>query len=971
MIRFHAAAFAAFFIVQGLAFAQDWKANANPPKLLDEPLARDKMGVTVHRLANGLTLYLSPNDQEPRITTRIAIRAGGAHDPEDSTGMAHYLEHVLFKGTSKLGTKNFEKEQVHLDEIRRLYEEHFEAKTDAERKAIYAKIDEANKKAGEYAIPNELDKAYKQLGISGVNAYTSTEQTVYVTDIPKNRLEAWAKVEGERFLNPVFRLFLPEIETVYEEKNRSLDNANRILFQAVSELTYKDHPYGRTILGSVEHLKNPSLKKMYAFYDKYYRPNNMAVALSGDFDRDEALRVAEKFFGVWEPKPLPPRRNAPTPVLKGVERAEVKYEAEEAAILGWRTVPRGHADEAALEVMSMVLSNSKAGLIDLRLNQAQQVKAAGSYSYLRNEGGSLSMWVLPKDGQTLEQAEGLLYETVDALKNGEFTQDDLDAIVLSFEIGEKAKLESNAARAGSMVDAFIHYEDWGYAVDSIKRLRAVTKDDVMRVAKKYLGDDRAVVYRRKDKPEIVSMKKPEFTKLSIDTSSESEFFKEIMAMPAAPISPKWVKKGRDYKTMRIPSGTFYYVKNPMNDLFQLTFHFERGMKHERRLCAAIGLWDLAGAGDMTAEALQRRLHAKGLDISAGCGYEGASASVTGLDEHFDEGLRLLRLRFEKPVFKKDDLAKMKEIWIGQHKDTKVDPGAIENALKEWVARGKKSRVLAELSDDEIRALDQDELVGLMNGFFDWKRRTSYIGTLPRKKVAKKVVRAGMKKKDFKKTPEYEPKSYSKASKTRIVFTHRDMVQSKVGMYLTDGVLDVKDYPHYNVYRSYMGGGMSSVVFQEVRESRALAYSAWGGYVPGGRKGDENRVFGVLGTQADKTIEATNLLKDLLFEFPPSEKRLGETRMSITERYRTQPVKFRSVPGTVMQWEDMGLKRDPRPRNMREVERYSLEELKSFASRWKDSAMTIYILGNKERVDLDALKKMGSFTIKPVDELFPY
>ena len=971
MNSFLSAALAALIIFPGALRAQDWKANSNPTPLQSEPLARDKMGVTIHRLKNGLTVYLSPNDQEPRITAWIATRAGGAHDPDDSTGMAHYLEHMLFKGSPKLGTKDFAKEKVPLDKIRALYEKLFDAKSKKERKAIYAQIDAENKKAGEYAIPNELDKAYKQLGIRGVNAFTSNEQTVYVTNLPKNRLEAWAKLEGDRFKNPVFRLFLPEIETVYEEKNRSLDNPGRIIGEALNAKLFKGHPYGRTVLGTVDHLKNPSLEKMYAFYSRFYRPNNMAVILAGDFDRKNAIAVLEKNFGVWEPKPLPPRPKREIPGLAKNERVVVKYEAEEQGIIAWRTVPKGHADEPALIVMDMVMDNSESGIVNLRLNQAQKVKRAGSYPRFDNEAGAWHMWFMPKEGQTLEQAEKLVLGTIDAVKNGEFSEADLKAILLDFEIGEKAKLEDNGSRVRTMANAFISYQDWEFATGRLERLRAVTKADVVRVAKKYIAENRLTALRRKGKPKIFSMEKPEFTKLGIDSKSESPFFKEIVSTPAKEIRPKWVKKGRDYKKLKTAAGPLYYVKNPMNDLFSLGFHFERGNKHERKLCAALGLWDLAGAGDMTAEALKRRLYSKGLKISTYCGDTGAGATVSGLDEHLDEGLRLLRLRFEQPVFKKDDLAKMKQIWIGQHKDNKVNPGYIEYALKEWSQQGKDSLVLRQLTDEEIKSLTQDELIALLRSFFDWERRMSYVGTLGKKEIAKKAVRAGKTAADFKKKPKRDPINYTRVWKNRVVFTHRDMVQAKVGMFAPDALYNPKNYLDYRFYSSYMGGGMSAVIFQEVREARALAYTARGGYAAAGHQEDENLIWGGLGCQADKTIEATQLLYDLLHKLPPSEKRFEETRNSIVQGYRTNPIKFRGVAGAVMSWEDAGLKRDPRPKRMKRAKTYTLAQLEGFAAMWKDRPMTLHILGSKDRVDLDALKKMGAFIEKPTDDLFPY
>ncbi len=211
------------------------QAKELAPKTYAKPLDNDPLKVTIHRLENGLTVYLSENHQTPRIAAQIVVRAGGRHDPRNSTGMAHYLEHMLFKGTTSLGTLDWNAEKQHLQKIRDLYEKLFDTKDEVERKKIFGEIDEANKLAAKYGIPNELDKLFKTFGFSGINAYTSTERTVYTVDIPKNRVEAWAAIESERFLNPVFRLFQTELETVYEEKNRAMDNPQRVMYEAYSQ----------------------------------------------------------------------------------------------------------------------------------------------------------------------------------------------------------------------------------------------------------------------------------------------------------------------------------------------------------------------------------------------------------------------------------------------------------------------------------------------------------------------------------------------------------------------------------------------------------------------------------------------------------------------------------------------------------------------------------------------------------------
>ena len=186
-------------------------------KRLNEPGADDPMAVQIFQLDNGLTVYLTENHQTPRFYAEIAVRAGSKNDPAETTGLAHYLEHLLFKGTERMGTLDFAKEKPHLDHITELYEEHFREEDPEKRKAIYAEINKESQQAAQYAIPNEFDRLYRSMGAQGLNAHTWLEETVYKVDLPSNRLEQWATIEAERFVDPVFRLFQPELEIVYEE----------------------------------------------------------------------------------------------------------------------------------------------------------------------------------------------------------------------------------------------------------------------------------------------------------------------------------------------------------------------------------------------------------------------------------------------------------------------------------------------------------------------------------------------------------------------------------------------------------------------------------------------------------------------------------------------------------------------------------------------------------------------------------
>ncbi|MBI5631362.1 MAG: insulinase family protein [Elusimicrobia bacterium] len=947
------------------ARAENWAPLV--PQVLEAPNPQDPLKATIHRLENGLTVYLSPNPQEPRIAAWIAVRAGSKHDPADNTGQAHYLEHMLFKGTSAMGSIDYAKERPHLDRIVSLYDKRFASRDPKEREALYKEIDTENIAASRYAVPNEIIKLYNQMGFQGINAFTSDEMTVYVCDLPANRLEAWALVEAERFAHPVFRLFQSELEAVYEEKNRSMDNPERILGEAMAKALYKGHPYARSTLGSVEHLKNPALSAMYEFYRKHYVPGNMAIALSGDFDRKAALAAVKKYFGALPGKPLPQPQAQAIPPPRGIERVEVRYEAEEKALISWPVPGILHPDNEALTVMSLLLDNSQAGLIDLELNQAQKVKGAGASLSVENEGGELTLWAVPKLGQTLEQAEALLLETLERLKAGAFTDEDLKAVITDFEIGKKHQLESNERRVEAMAESFLAFEPWARRVQRLERLGRVSRENVLRVARKYLGPNRVAAYRRPGKPDIPSIPKPAFTKIAIDPARQSAFAAKILNLPAKPIEPRWLARGKDYFIEDAPQGRLYAAPNPFNDLFALSWEFERGSRQERTLCAALGLLELSGAGSLGAEEFKKRLYRLGTSLSYSCGERSSGVHLSGLNENLWPSLELMRERFETPNIAPDILKKAVEVALGAHQDNKKNPGSVYQALAEYAMRGRKSAVLNELTDRELKALASASLEKIIKDFPSYKRRVGYVGNRPPREVAKLLD----SRTSWRDTPKPEPLLLQKPRKTTVYFTHRDMVQSRVGLFAADETYDKSHAVDYAFFGEYMGGGMSSVIFQEIREARALAYAAGGGYARGELLGDENYAYGRLGCQADKTPEAARLLAELFQAVPLSQERFKETAKSIEESLRSDRISFRAVPGAVMDWEDHGLDGDPRPERFAKALKYRLEDLKDFSARFKDKPMTFYIMGHRDRLGLGEINKLGDFEEKALDQLFPY
>jgi predicted Zn-dependent peptidase len=340
-----------------------------------ETVSGDPLGTKIYTLENGLKVYMSVNKETPRIQADIAVKVGGKNDPSETTGLAHYFEHLMFKGTINFGTSDYETEKVYLDQIESLFETYRTTTDEAERASIYHLIDSISYLASEYFIPNEYDKLMSLIGSEGTNAYTSTDMTVYVEDIPANQIENWARIQADRFMNPVIRGFHTELETVYEAKNMSLTQDFRKSLEALDAILFPDHPYGtQTVLGTQEHLKNPSITNIKKYHQTYYVPNNIAICLSGDFDPDEMVAIIEKYFGQMQPN-----ENLPELKLKTESKLTAPVEKEvygldaENVMMGWKYPGASEKDALIAEVVSNVLYNGSAGLIDLNLNQKQAI----------------------------------------------------------------------------------------------------------------------------------------------------------------------------------------------------------------------------------------------------------------------------------------------------------------------------------------------------------------------------------------------------------------------------------------------------------------------------------------------------------------------------------------------------------------------------------------------------------------------
>lgn len=634
------------WVIMALAFWACGGASENSTKSKSkynyETVEGDPLNTQIYTLDNGLKIFMSVNKDAPRITTQIAVRTGSKQDPTDATGLAHYLEHMLFKGTSKYGTKNWEEEKVLLDQISDLYEEHRNTTDTDERKAIYAKIDSLSYLAADHAISNEYDKMIGSLGAQGTNAYTWYEQTVYINDIPANEFEKWAMVESERFKELVLRLFHTELEVVYEEFNRTLDDDNRLAYYAMMENLFPNHQYGtQTTIGTSEHLKNPSMEKIHAYFEERYKPNNMAIILSGDLDPDHVVEVIEKHFGDYERGEVPAFEvTQETPITEPVIE-DVTGVQPEFVQIGYR-LPGSNSPEATkLKVLDAILSNGKAGLIDLNLEQKQKVLSARSSPTIFTDYSMLSLSGKPREGQDLNEVAELLREQIELVKAGQFDDWMVEAVIRDMKLNELRRSESNWARAGKMTNSFVYHIDWADAVKEYDAMEQLTKQDIVDFTNEWFGDNYVQINKRYGENKSVKVEKPQITPVDIDREIKSAFYQRFDSIESGRLEPVFVDYKSEISTKQLSNGIeFNSIRNNNNELFSLYYILDMGSDHDKEMALAIDYLPYLGTSELSPEDLQKELFKLGVSFDVFSSRDQVYVMLRGLNESLDAGMQL-------------------------------------------------------------------------------------------------------------------------------------------------------------------------------------------------------------------------------------------------------------------------------------------------------------------------------------------
>ena len=938
----------------------------------------DPLNIREYTLDNGLKVFMSVNNEAPKVQTYIAVRAGSKNDPHETTGLAHYLEHMMFKGTERLGTTDWAKEKVLIQQIEDLFEAYRMFDDQPTRTAIYHKIDSLSYEASKIAVANEYDKAMSAIGSTGTNAFTSNDYTMYVENIPNNQLETWCEIEADRFQHLVLRLFHTELETIYEEKNMSLTKDGRKANDAMFAALFPHHPYGnQTTLGSQEHLKNPSMRNIRNFVAQYYVPNNICISLAGDFNPDEAIKIIDKYWGGMKPVDLPEFTYEKEPPITSVITKTVTGLDAENTIRAYRLDSGNGSHDAMLaDLLESVLNNGKCGLIDLNINQQQKCMGAYAGTYTLNDYGAFMFGGQPIQGQTLEQVQALFDEQIALVKQGRFDDWMLEAAINNMKLAIMKRAESNNSRASQMAYAFVEHRNWGDVCNEVEELSKITKQDLVDFANRLFKDNNYVIVNKlKGEPEpILKVSKPPITPIEVGRDNESAFLSDIKSRQVKPIEPRFVNFATDLQKGKAANGAeILYVQNNENKTFNLVYRFDFGTRagmQGKTLDLAADMLDYLNTPKHTAEQLQQEFYKLACNYNVTVGAENISISVSGLSDNMDKALQLTEEIITQCQPNEQALQMLVGRIIKSRSDAKHNQQRCFSALANYGVYGDDSPTKDQLSESELKAFTCKQLTDAIHNLFNYKHRILYYGPETLKAITavdnhKMNLKALANKKITPKT----------VNENIVYFVDYNANQTYMREYFRGEKFNTKNEAVMDVFNEYFGGSMNAIVFQEMREKRSLAYSAQSYYSTPNDKDGYFTNNAVIATQNDKLVDAMNAFNELFDNMPVAEANFQLAKDANINAIRTQRVIKNGIINTYLHYEKMGFDTKKKTRAEILFEAYpnvTMQDIVDFNHKYSKGQKKAYMcLGKESDMNFNELAKFGKVKKLTLEDIFGY
>ena len=942
-----------------------------------ESVNGDPMQTRIYTLDNGLKVYLSVNKEEPRIQTYIAVRTGSKNDPAETTGLAHYLEHLMFKGTKQFGTTDPEAEAPLLDEIEQRYEEYRTITDEATRKQKYHEIDSVSQLAAKYFIPNEYDKLMAAIGSEGSNAFTSNDVTCYVEDIPSNEIENWAKVQADRFQNMVIRGFHTELEAVYEEYNIGLSSDGNKQYEALLAKLFPTHPYGtQTTIGTQQHLKNPSITNIKNYFAKWYVPNNVAICMAGDFDPDKTLAILKKYFGEWKAGEDVTQPTFPElePLTQSVDTTVVGLEAEN-IWLGWRSEKASSLQNDTLELVSAVLYNGKAGLLDIDLNQEMKVMDAGAYAEPMLDHGFFLLAGQPKEGQSLDEVKELLLGEINKLKCGDFDEDLLLSALNNKKLDDLRSLDHNSARVSKMLNAFVNGIEWQQLVGQKNRLEKITKQELVDFANRFFTEGYVAVYKRQGEDTTQKkIDKPAITPIPTNRDLVSQFVKDIQEAEVKPIEPQFLDYKKDLSFFTTQKGLpVIYKQNTENGLFELQFRYEFGQEDDNRYDVAANYIDYLGTDKLSAAQVKHQFYKMACNYAISVNADAITIGLSGLAEYMPDALALLEDLLHNAKVDEEAYQQMVGLILKNRQDQKSEQRSCFTMLGQYALYGPHNAMRDNMTEQQLRETNPQELLDLLKNISQYEHQVLYYGPIAEEKLDGCLSDLHHTEKDLKPVPEGKPYELQTITEPEIIIAPYDAKNIYMRMFVNEGrQTNLDEHATIELFNEYFGGGMNGVVFQEMREARGLAYNAMAYYLTPAKKGQPEYFLTHIITQNDKMKDCVKQFREILDKMPASEAAFQIAKDALTKRLASQRTTKFGVIRAYISDKRQGFDFDVDKKIYEDLQNLTLQDIEGFEQANIAGKIGRYvILGNEKELDMASLGQIAPIRRVSLEEIFGY
>ena len=936
----------------------------------------DAMQTRIYTLDNGLKVFMSVNKAQPRLQANIVVRTGSRNDPAETTGLAHYLEHLMFKGTQQFGTTDYAKEKPYLDEIERRYE-HYRTLTDpAQRKNAYHEIDSVSQLAARYNIPNEYDKLMASIGSEGSNAYTSNDVTCYVENIPSNEIANWARIQADRFQNMIIRGFHTELEAVYEEKNISMGSDGSKEYAALWKLLAPTHPYGtQTTIGEQEHLKNPSIVNIKNYFHRYYVPNNVAIVLAGDFNPDAVIAIIDRYFGSWKPsKQLSrPEFEAQKTITSPRDTTVIGLDAEN-IMMGWRFKGANQLQNDTLDIVNRMLSNGKAGLLDININQPMKAMETDTYLDELHDYSMLLIEGVPLQNQKLDDLKALILAETTKLGRGEFSDDLLPAVLANKKLQFYKSLDSNQKRVSMMVDAFVNDKPWADVTQQIERQEKLTKQDIIDFARRHLRTDNyACVYKQMGTDTTLKkIEKPIITPIPANREFESKFLNEIRTAKTEPIQPVCV----DFKKELTFSNTkshlpLIYKKNTDDGIFDLVFRYDFGYTANKLYNTAFDYLDYIGTNDMTVSQIKQAFYKLACKYYAVMDQRTLSIYLTGLNENMPQALQLLEKIMHQAKADKASWSRYCDMVEKARNDAKTDQKANFNALWDYAIYGKYNPTRDKIPVKDLRTMDPQQLVDMLAQLGKMQHTVLYYGASDLKQLDKLLTNEHPTPAKWAPMPVNKPYKPQLTAQNEVLIAPYDAKNIYLRQYNNEGkTWSLAKAPVETLFNQYFGGGMNTVVFQELRETRALAYNAYAMYKRPEYKDDSESFFTHIISQNDKMGDCIKVFNEIVDSMPQNEAAFDLAKQSLTKSIQSERTTKFNIFQRYLFLKQLGLDHDYMQDIYATLPKLTLQDIVSFARQNIAHKPYRYaVLGNEKNLDMKVLEKIAPVKRLTTEDIF--